>query len=749
MAEAPTSADAAAVPEQSGRIRGWWRSYGWWVVGGLATAAFLMGLVGFERRSDLLGEAHSLQDSFYRSVQLFVLESGNVTGEVPWTLEVARFLAPLVFAYTAARALMALFRDQIRLLGLRFLPGHVIVCGLGDRGMSAVRSLSRTSRRVVVIERDAESDYVESARELGALVLIGDAQDPALLRRAGVARATHLVALCGADSTNAEIAVRMMRRAGERRGDPLGCLVHIVDPELCVLLRTEELTMTSEAHLTLEFFNIFEKGARALLDRAATSPFEQAGPGDLHLVVIGLGRFGSSVAVQAGRRWVAAANQHSGRFPITLVSRDATEKRALLCVRHPFLEKVCAPEGCLDMDIESAEFIEAPFLAGDTSAVYVCIDDDRLAVSAALTLRRRLGDREVPVVIRLAHAAGLGSLLGRVSTVSGDFETLHPFGLLDEAFGVDVLDGVYERMACELHGVWEGKPVSRSEWLALPDLHKASSRAQAGHTGVKLRAIECGLTPLAESKETPFSFTPAEIELLAMLEHDRWCEWTRGRGYRYGESRHDPSRLGLRFLPWVKGHHPQLKPWEQLDDEVKEVDREFVRCLPQVLANVDQQIVRLDERLPRSIHAAYLEDRAEAGETPVANPSLRAWGELPETLKNANRDQAAHLRLKLRTIGCDLAPEGGSGDGGGTFEFTSDEFEQLAELEHQRWVDQRRADGWKEGPAKDLDRKLSPYLVPWTELDEDVKELDRDVIRRLPEIAGLAGYRIVRGLASR
>lgn len=732
------------MPDHRGRIRSWWHSYGWWVVGGLALAAFVLGLVGFEQRSDLLGEPHSLRDSIYRSVQLFVLESGGVAGEVPWTLEVARLLAPLVFAYTAARALMALFRDQIRLLILRFLPGHVIVCGLGDKGLSAVRSLSRANRRVVVIERDAESDYVQSARELGALVLIGDAQDAELLRRAGVARASHLVALCGADSTNAEIAVRVMRRTGDRRGDPLGCLVHIVDPELCLLLRTEELTMASEVPITLEFFNVFEKGARILLDSEATSPFEHPGADGPHLVVVGLGRFGASVVLQAGRRWVRGGPGQSGRLRITLTGRDATEKRALLCARHPFLEEVCNPEDCLDLDVESADFNEATFLTRDTSAVYVCIDDDRLAVSAALTLRRRLAVLDVPVAIRLAHATGLGSLLGRGSAVSGDFETLHPFGLLDEALGPDVLDGIYERMAREIHGIWEGKRISRGDWTALPDLHKASSRAQAGHTGAKLRAIECGLIPLAESERLPFSFTPAEIELLAMLEHDRWCDWTHARGYRYGESRLDRSELTRRFFPWLKGRHPHLQPWDRLDEEVKEVDREFVRQLPDVLAKVDQQIVRLDENLPRAVHAAYSKDRAKDGETPGFNPSPGAWEELSDTLRNANRDQAAHLRIKLRTIGCDLAPESGGGGVGETFEFTAAESELLAELEHQRWVGQRLTDGWQYGPATDVDRKVSPHLVPWSELDEGVKDLDRDLIRHLPEIAAAAGFEIVR-----
>lgn len=744
MGQTGAITNAAARPERRRRISAWWRSYGWWVAGGVAIAAFVMGLLGFEERFDLLGEPHSLWDSAYLSIQLFVLASGGVAGTVPWTLEVARWLAPLVFTYAAARALVSLFRDQIRLLGLRFLSGHVIVCGLGDKGMSLVRSLGETGRRIVVVERDAENDLIEPARERGALVLIGDAQDADLLKHAGVATAAHLIAVCGADSTNAEIAVKAMRLTTDRRGESLVGVVHIVDPELCALLRTEELAMPSHRGFTLEFFNIFEHGARMLLEDQATSPFYQAEPGGTHLIVVGLGRFGTSVVVQAGRSWDNSGEQITGELRITLVGKDADEKRARFESRHPMLRGRSRLE-IEKLDIESADFHQASFMDDDPSAIFICIDDDPLAVSAALSLQRALKGREIPIVVRVAHATGLASLLERGSAIGGDNKALHPFGLLDETCRVNVLEGVYEKMAQELHAAYLGRPLEDGEWAALADGFKASNRAQAAHTGAKIRAVECGLMPFADQQSAAFRFTPAEIELLAMLEHDRWCAWTLDHGYRYGEERVDRSEFTRKYVPWVKGRRPQLRPWGELSDDVQDIDCTFIRHLPEVLTRVDQRIVRLDEKLPRAIHAAYLQDCEQAGETPGTNPSMRPWSALPETLKNANRDQAAHLRIKLRVIGCDLEPAT-EGDGSRQpFEFTPTEFEQLAELEHDRWVAQRLADGWQYDPTKDLDRKLSPHLVPWDELDQGVKDLDRDVIRHLPETAALAGYEIVRG----
>ena len=94
------------------------------------------------------------------------------------------------------------------------------------------------------------------------------------------------------------------------------------------------------------------------------------------------------------------------------------------------------------------------------------------------------------------------------------------------------------------------------------------------------------------------------------------------------------------------------------------------------------------------------------------------WEELSETLRNSNRDQAADIVSKLRAISCDIAP---AENGRVSVEFSSEEIERLAELEHERWEAERRLDGWTLGPTKDPVAKRSPYLVPWEDLSQEVR----------------------------
>lgn len=54
--------------------------------------------------------------------------------------------------------------------------------------------------------------------------------------------------------------------------------------------------------------------------------------------------------------------------------------------------------------------------------------------------------------------------------------------------------------------------------------------------------------------------------------------------------------------------------------------------------------------------------------------------------------------------------------------------EKLAENVHDEWASQRLAQGWTWGPHRDDAAKRHPGLVPYAELPEEEKEVDRVVV---------------------
>ena len=153
-------------------------------------------------------------------------------------------------------------------------------------------------------------------------------------------------------------------------------------------------------------------------------------------------------------------------------------------------------------------------------------------------------------------------------------------------------------------------------------------------------------------------------------------------------------------------------------------------CTPE---RIDEAMI---DMIARAIHETYVEARGGDG------LQVPAWSHLDEALKESNRDQAADIGRKLRAIGAAIVPLG-LGDTI-DFEFRGSEVEWLAKLEHERWVAERQAAGWRAGGSKDVTTKTTPFLVDWSELDESIRELDREAVRAIPDVLPRAGYGIVR-----
>jgi len=604
------------------RVRRQWHTYRWFVIGGVWIVALGLGYVGFARYFAALGEARSPSDLLYLTLQLFTLESGSVSGPKGWELELARLLAPAIAAYTAVQALAVILFEQFQSLRLLFIQGHVVICGLGRKGHLLAQAFRERGDRVVVIEQDEDNSFLKPCRDLGAVVLIGDATERETLRRAGVQRARYLVATGGDDGVNAEIAVHARELVGGRDGIPLTCLVHIVDPHLCDLLRERELEAESPSSYRLSFFNTFDLGARAVLDEYP--PFgetDQVRGSPPHLLLVGLGSVGRSLVVHAARRWRErhrrerfAANhqdvtlsgsegqspgqsQQSGeaRLRITVVDREADHKTETLLLRYPQLPQVCELIPA-EMDIRWPEFHRARFLYDPdgrctVTAIYVCLDNEPLGLAAGLTLLQRLRGQEIPIVVRMASEAGLATLLDRAEEDGGGFANLHAFALLDRTCQPDLLlGGTHEILARAIHEdyvrhqaeVGETPQTNRSmvAWDELPESLKESNRRQADHIGVKLKAVGCGIAPLTAWDAESFQFTPEEVELMARMEHERFVEERLRAGWRPGPK--DPARKTS----------PHLVPWKQLSEEIKELDRNPVRGLPRFLARAGLQIYR-------------------------------------------------------------------------------------------------------------------------------------------------------------
>lgn len=576
---------------RSGGLRRWLKARRWLIGGGFIALALALGLVGFRDYFAAQGRPRSFWDLWYLTLQLFVLESGSIPGPMGWELEAARLLAPLISAWAAVQALAALFRDQFNGVRARFLRGHAVICGLGRKGSLLARHFHEAGWRVLAIERDDGNDAIAPLRREGITVLLGDAADASMLRKARLPRAGCLIAVAGDDGRNSEIAVRAADALRPRPGRPLPVLAHIVDPELCDLLRGREVA-TESAPIRLEYFNIYASGARAWLrENPLAAP--------ARLLIVGLGHLGERLIVQAADEWRLVL-QRREKLPVTVVDREATPRLSALRLRFPRADEACQLDA-LDIDACSPEFGRGGFLFDDAgigrfSAIFVCFDQETLALTSALSLHRCLGRQAAPITVRLEDEAGLARLLA-AGAGGGEAGNLRPFAMLDRTLSPDlVLSGTHEVLARAIHEEYleqqrregraaAGDPALRP-WESLAECLKESSRLQADHVGMKLMAVGCEIALLRDPGAEEFAFAPDEIEKLATMEHERWLQERRRGGWRYAPGAKDGAGRTS----------PYMVPYTELAEDAKELDRNTVRKLPRFLARAGFQVNRVVRR---------------------------------------------------------------------------------------------------------------------------------------------------------
>ncbi len=146
---------------------------------------------------------------------------------------------------------------------------------------------------------------------------------------------------------------------------------------------------------------------------------------------------------------------------------------------------------------------------------------------------------------------------------------------------------------------------------------------------------------------------------------------------------------------------------------------------------------RLDGRmelLAKEIHCAYCKNHPGAAYD-------MPWEDLPEDIRQANRDQAGEFVGHLESLGLTvgLADQGASR----LWQLSGDQVESIAIRIHEVWLQSKKAAGWTYGTPRDDVLRRHPMMAPYSDLPEKEKEKDREIARNMvPQLAsvGLGVY---------
>jgi len=611
------------------RLRTWWENNGWRVILGAAIAVCLLSYWGLS-----VAEGHDFAkatrlDRIYQTLQLFPLNSSIPVGAKPWQFELARFLAPLLTVVAATKMIMLFFHEKMQMFRLRKWQGHVVICGLGEKGKQLAVDMLDEGKKVVIIEADGDNEKMFSCRERGAIVLGGSAIRKSLLTKARVQHAQVVFVVCGNDSLNLEIALLahgLMTDAVAASPPPSACricnaapqsascsessaltavfrrscFVHLVDTDLRDLLVKSKVLTSLGGLVGIRCFNMYENAARQLFrdhpPDAAARALEQD---SVHLLLIGFGQMGQSIVLQAAS---VGHYANDGRIRVSVVDKLAERKGRLFFHNHPNLHHICDIT-FHTFDIDDAEFLSGAVLdslpGGRNSVTQAisCLEQETAGLVCALHLLHLFQMAPRPILVRVNIKSELLSLMQHQNLCNSGLgyqqrTQVQAFGCIaDCCSSAMVLDGELDRMARKIHECYRRikqthKNVSPTgpsmkDWDDLDADLQTSNRSQAEHLDVKLRTVGCNRRASTMASKQPFTFTPAEVELLAQMEHNRWNAERFLAGWVYGTTKSVEQKIS-----------PFLVSWSDLEEGIKDYDREVVIDIPKILHEAGEEVVR-------------------------------------------------------------------------------------------------------------------------------------------------------------
>ncbi len=613
---------------------------------------------------------------------------------------IAQFLAACGTILATIKGFWKQIREKYDLIRLQQTSGHIVICGLGDKGMRLMNTFAEKGFRVVIIEAQKDHPDIAGCRERNVLVMIGDASDDVVLDEANTAKAKYLFAVSGDDNTNINIARqgKNLAQAGHKVDEKifLRCYVHVARSSLRDIFARHELFAKTYDYFDASIFNIYETSARVIFEKYP--PDFYAGElclstDTIPIVVIGFGIMGENIVKQAVRvghyaRWTKLGisivdhniKERSEKFIALYGDGKTPPSFAVPDISINFVDR--DPE-CL---LSSADIIGT---AGrQPVAVYIAVDDDSIGISLALRIRKVLGSDATPVIVCMRSS--LSELIkGKEAQFIVD-QNIHGLNIHDAACGYQVL---IEEITDEL----------------AQTIHSAYVNAQILFTKDDF------------TKSTPLSLLQSVVQDVPIMQNiDEQNPIDSLNQILKKPDLYDCLREKHRdvLTPKIKRQVAKTKYLRS-----KTFDRLSVTEQAHILL---LNASMLDDTYPKLYPAKKRE-----------NTALVAWEGLNEVMKDANRWSADHLSVKLRSIGFD-------GQDLSIFDKVANDpefFEKLSEMEHRRWMAERLMDGWSYGPKRDYRKKIHDLLIPYGQLAVEEKDKDKNMIQNIKNLVTSAGWK--------
>ncbi|MFO1148275.1 MAG: RyR domain-containing protein [Alsobacter sp.] len=533
-------------------------------------------------------------DSFVQTLQLFTLGASVPAGGSNWPLTVGRTMGAVVAGATVLALLGAAFRRDVTAWMVRRMTGHTILCGFGDRNRAlALDIATRKAGGLVAVDAEPGRSTTDFCRAHDIRLLSGNAKEKETLRLANPGRAARAFVVTGDDERNLAVVRLLVELAEGAAGrEPLAIGVAVDNLLLADRIATDPAFTrpASTRPIEITLFNMARLAGREVLGegRFAEQAYRQGFP-RIGLVMLGMSDTQEETLLQFLR---LSPLPGLARPRIDLFVPDVEDALARLRRRSPRLAGLARIMGGPDRP-EQAEWMADIVL--HTLPPQALVPDDAMLEAAvhdaggagwsgcvvafprqddtflaATQLRESFARRRwsVPIHAHLPRENSLDPVLGEQGLPG--YPAITPFGRLGRLCCLETFAGEREQRAKALHAFYRTRldkdAAAASDWESLPESFRQSSRRAIDHLALKEIAAR-HFTGEARL-DLACRRQPGLVEMLAASEHQSWRVERELDGWRAGPRRDDLARL-----------HPDLAPYDDLPEAVKDANRDLVRRL--------------------------------------------------------------------------------------------------------------------------------------------------------------------------
>jgi RyR domain len=557
-----------------------------------AAIAVALGLWGWTIKEPPAGFSNWL-DNIFRTAQLVTLQfPSELDTSIPWQLQVARLLVPLVAFVATIHVLVGAITRPIRGAFMPYVRGHIVLSGAARLKEEALNTLAARGQRIVTIVPVFDPAQCEALDALGITFVEADPFQSSTFRQVNLAAASALFLTHGDDIDNLDLAMLAFAAVEKRSGDLPPLL-------LGVMIDREDLARELGAALdgllrknNIRYYRLCPDREELRLEMRRFAPvFLKADPGEqARVLVVGLHGNWQQTIMQL----IISSQDHPEALPLIVLVLDEQEAAAFATWRatKPDLDLVgrfeIIPRG--EGLLPTAELLTDHGLLKKTPQLIVVLRADEDAVATALALRRPgnpFGLSGQPILVHRSKEDRLLARLGETEVRDRSLQSLIAFGGLVRPEAIErVLDRRGDEIAIALHQYYLGKvdtfgagsKAALAAWDDLPENLREANRTAAEHAPILFAAV--GLRIVPQLDRPGHELATEEIEMLARVEHRRWMAERIDRGWRSGSEHNDDLLI-----------HPSIVPFELLTGQDQEKDRNAVRALHAALEHAGRHLV--------------------------------------------------------------------------------------------------------------------------------------------------------------